>query len=472
MLDGFYLREGGENRLSIPQGRYEIILGANQTNLDKDDALIGQAASANLDIDNTILNAGQRLIPKALRQNWVRYILTFAALLVVASSAYVFWPSKSDEVIAYPGIIVDRPAGQTNPESAKTAKLLENHLITGLEPFEQVNLFVKLQSSSERSTYLLRSVILDSASHHIQMKLIDRANDEIVWSTEITTDDRDQLNFELDRAVVAIAGPYGAITQSELSKKRDDYSVGYPCLLQFDQYLRYRDEKILDRVLRCLEKSATRFPNDAHLLSVLAFTKNLAWGTQGKRKNSVSGKELARRAEALNRNSATASFAMAQSAFFERDCQKGLVWGKQAVDLNPLNSRIIGYLGLYMIGCKIPEGEDFAKRALDLDPQADLAIAATLAFQMLKRGDAVGAKALSKKYRTSAPRIEPGLELTYILAAAKLGERREAKQAWKNLTARFGMPEETPPREVLSKWIANPLLVHEIGLVFDEIQLY
>tara|TARA_R110001599_G_scaffold78552_2_gene213488 strand:- start:2175 stop:2573 length:399 start_codon:yes stop_codon:yes gene_type:complete len=131
----------------------------------------------------------------------------------------------------------------------------------------------------------------------------------------------------------------------------------------------------------------------------------------------------------------------------------------------------MGYLGLYMLACNMPEGEAYSVRALELDPYADLAVAATLAMQELQRGDAMGARQLSSEYLDSAPGAAPGLEISYILSTAALGDKAEAQRAWRSLIARSGLPKTATPRDVLSRWIANPALIRELEQDFEDANL-
>jgi hypothetical protein len=107
--------------------------------------------------------------------------------------------------------------------------------------------------------------------------------------------------------------------------------------------------------------------------------------------------------------------------------------GRGAVRLNPLNSRIMGYLGIYMLACDMPEGEAYSIRAMQMDTNADLSIAATVAMQKLRRGDAEGAQEMSSKYMDSMPGAALGLEISYILSSAMLGEKDDARKAWRLL---------------------------------------
>ena len=124
------------------------------------------------------------------------------------------------------------------------------------------------------------------------------------------------------------------------------------------------------------------------------------------------------------------------------------------------------------MGCKMPEGADYASKALEMDPAADLAIAATLAIQKLKQGDAFGARQLTLKYMALAQKYEPGLELAYILSSAMLNDKRTARRSWKRLTARYGLPATAKPREFTTKLIANPNLLREVDLLFDQADIF
>jgi hypothetical protein len=360
-------------------------------------------------------------------------------------------------------------AGERANELAET---VGNQVIRGLNGFGGIRVFETASGQAAQSGYVIKLRFLEPAAERIELRLLDGASGEILWAKEIDTVNDDAMKLGVDRAIVALAGHYGEIAQAEMSKVENDYSVGYPCLLQFDLYVRYRDQEQLEPLRKCLQKSLKRFSHDAHLMSVLAFAKNMSEQSDSETRFKGVGMLLARRAEALDRSHAGANFAVAQSAFFDGDCDTGVAWGKKAVALNPLNSRISGYLGLYMIGCNLPEGELYAARALELDPNADLTIAAAVAFQKLKRGEAEAARQMSTEYMASSPRDEPGLELTYILSSALLGDKKEARKAWKILAERYGMTEKSPPREVLGRWISNPALLDDIMTVVDRSALF
>lgn len=474
MLDHFYRHAPGENRLAIPYNHYEIMLIPNNAGnsagnpdnepdlVDPDPAVLAENGAA-VEI---------RFRGKSWSINRAPLLVLLAAIISLAIGAtYYSQRTAPSNRIAYPAIIVKSPEGIVSPSNLSKTEMIQTHLVGALDKFDQIRIFDEDAELEDRSQYLLESSVLNEEADRIQVRLIDRATKEVVWSDRIETIDGEAMEANLDAAVVAIASPYGAVALQELSKYRDDFTPGYPCLLQFHQYMRYRDQKILKPVLGCMNASAKKFASDPYLLSMLVVAKPMSerFADQGAIEGSV--EQFADQAAKIDTNSASANFAVAQSAFFDGDCRKGVAWGKHAVELNPLNSRITGYLGLYMLACQLPEGEEYAERALRMDPNADLAIAATLVVQKLRSGDAEAARDLALEYRASAKGSTPGLDISYILSTAMLGDKQEARRAWKRLAVRSGLPETAATRLVLEKWIANPDLVRELELLFEQAQI-
>jgi tetratricopeptide (TPR) repeat protein len=404
-----------------------------------------------------------------------RFFAILGALILLVSITilgYLLWPAQVVDEIAYPRVALDLPDGASGESASKLSSSIGNRLVRGLDGFGGIRIFDAKSGQLEKFDYVIRLRFLEATADEIELRLLDGHSGEILWSKELHTANDEAFKLELDKAIIALAGQYGKIVQIEMAKAEDNYSLGYPCLLQFDLYTRYREPEKLKPLRKCLQQSVERFPHDAHILSVMAFVENMSAGAGTGNTAKGAGMLLARQAEALDHNSAAANFAVSQSAFFLGDCKTGLAWGKKAVALNSLNSRISGYLGLYMIGCNYPEGERYAARALELDPDADLTIAAAVAFQMLKRGEAQAARELSSEYMASSPRKEPALELTYILSSAMLNDKKEARRAWKAMATRFGLSERSPPREVLNQWIDSPILLDEIMMVVRRSRMF
>ncbi len=478
ILDNFYQREGGENRLSIPLNNYEISVIPNKTvaaNGHRSDTgdLIGIEAPVD-ESEPEHFSAAQQSA-QFNKQGWSRMnagmAIAVVAILLALVAGYFWFLQPAHKEIAYPAVIVADTGGIVNEKTRREAETRKAYLISSLVKFEQLRVWSRESTKSQTKLYTLESSILDDTGEKIQFQLTDNDTEELIWSEQVTIDGKEQLEDKLSSVVIDIAGPYGAIEQAELSKYRDDYSPGYPCILQFHQFIRYRDAAVANSVRECVVKSVRQYPDDHYLLSMLAAAKAISQRFGSDSEIGPPAMEIARRAVQLDRTSALANFAVAQVAFFEGDCDTGVAWGKRAVELNPLNSRIAGYLGLGMLGCNIPGGEVYAARALEMDSSTDLVVAAVVAFHKLRKGDALGSQQMSKEYMAGALHPEPGLEITYILSSAILGDKSEARAMWKKHAARYGFSEDTPVKKVIGSWIANPRLIDQIALAFDKVEL-
>jgi hypothetical protein len=477
MLDHFYLREKSESRLSIPYNHYEIIVGAREGDGDADPMPIDPEAHGGVPRDPSIERVMvARNFAGRVQRVGRGQILAIVAVIMLLAVWGTYFLQKTDSVtattIAYPVVIVKASEGNIDSSSRITLEMIRSHLVGALDKFDEVRVFDQDADPNNPSQYLLESLKLNDAADRVQLRLVDRTTREVVWSSSIEMTTSQEREADLARAVIDIAGPYGKIAQHELTKHRVDFTPGYPCLLQFHQYMRYRDPVLLKPVFKCMDASAKQFPYDSYLMSMLAIAKNIS--RQFGLPDAIDGsrEDFAMRAAKIDNDSASATFAVAQSAFFEGDCRRGLAWGERAVRLNPLNSRIMGYLGIYMLACDMPEGEAYSIRAMQMDANADLSIAATVAMQKLRRGDAEGAQEMSSKYMDSMPGAALGLEISYILSSAMLGEKDDARKAWRLLAERSGFPETAEPAKVLGKWIFDPNLVRQLEADFKKARLY
>lgn len=487
MLDHFYLREKSEYRLHIPYHHYEIILGSNEPDQKTGDPTADDLPTEKLLVDpeqNGEKSPDTLIKPEIATHSFAErlglvgrgtFLAILVAMLLLAAGA-IFYLQKSDKepevTIAYPAIIVKTPEGIINSSSRATLEIIHSHLVGTLEKFDQMSIFDENSAPINSSQYLLESSNLNETADRVQLRLVDSATREVIWSDRIEMATNQEWEADLNRAVINIAGPYGKIAQHELSKHRVDFTPGYPCLLHFHQYMRYRDPALLERVLQCMNVSAQKFPNDSYLMSMMAIAKRVSEENGFPDRIDGSREDFALRAAKIDNSSALATFAVAQNAFYEGDCRRGVLWGERAVSLNPLNSRVMGYLGIYMLACDIPEGEAYAIKSLQMDPDADLPIAATVAMQKLRRGEAQAAQELSSKYLDSIPGAALGLEISYILSSAMLGEKEHARQVWRKLAERSGFPETAEPGEVLGKWITDPALLRKLEADFKIAALY
>lgn len=478
MLDAFYKREGGQNRLFIPYNHYEIMLIPNnrdERDEDKDDkptlaasniftlrpSMRGDTPSA----ANPVQKPGERLARKTANWRMPALILTFLAGLFAA--LFYLNQSAAHHVVDYPSLAISSSGGAIGPDNGPLRTTTESFLITALRKFEPLRVFDGHNQANGNPDYLLKSVILPNSHNNVQLQLVDGRTREILWTDMINIMPGDDPAAIIAPSIVNIAGPYGIIARNELARARDDFSPGYHCLLQFDQYMRYRDKAVAGKLDKCLTASARKYNDDAYMLATYAFAQSIFHRLNNPDAPYNSGMEWANAAEQLNSESAMANFAVARAAFFEGNCSKGINWGQKAVALNPLDSRISGYLSLYMTGCGYPDAESYATMALQSDHNADPVIAASLAFRKVEKGDNAGARQMTEHYLANALQPEPSLQIVYILASARLGETDDARRVWRSLAQRFDLPETVTSEKLLSKIIANPMVARRVRNAFD-----
>lgn len=464
MLAVFYGHEGGETRLDIPLGSYEIEIISNpdlQHAKDSDlrtKEIGSQSSNAVEEYEIT----GQ--VQPRSQTSWLNTtFLAFGSVLVVAIAAAVYFmfagSNKLPEEVEYPSLTILETVRGQQIEDVSLARQVDNFISNGLYRFEGIKVLRGETLATVESDYYLKTMIGAGQVNEINLELRDAITQQIIWSDKVDiVKDSEELNRALSKLVVAVAGPYGAIASRERELNKNSYEIGYPCFLQLNSYLRYRDEGQLEPVLKCAKATVKAYPNDAYILSMAAFANYLSTQQKTAIKFDETVDDMAKRAIKLSPRSANANFAMARSSFSAGDCESGRKWGMAAYKLNPNDARLSGYLSIYLVSCGYPEGEKLANEAVDIDPNVDLAIVSSLAFYSLKRGDPKRAYEIATNYLTGAPRVEPSLLLVASLSAMSIGKQVEAKGYWTQITTKFNLPANSAARLVISQFIANPML--------------
>jgi Flp pilus assembly protein TadD len=461
MLDLFYAHEGGETRLSIPKGSYEIEIISN---LSMDPQPLPQRL-ASADENHRLPGTYKPYIARLA----IAFILSAAAFFGIYKLVGTY-SAAAPTTIDYPSLALTKPDFAGDPADASFAARIFSLSSSALYRFEGIKVFQAGSNASLTSDYALTSTVISGPQRQINLSVVSRTSDEIIWSETISDmQDTDALDFALAKSVVAIAGPYGAIAQDQRKLLAGSYAAGYPCLLQLDIYLRYRDEGQLDPVLRCVEKTARAYPNDAYALSMSAFGNYIARQRKKKFDLGQSANAMSQHALRIDAQSASANFAMARAAFFGGDCASGRKWGDKSMALNPYDMRTMGYLGVYLIVCNDTYGGVLATRALAVDPNADLLTASSLAFLKFEEGDAQTAYDISTQYLTAAPRNEPSLQMIAVLSSAALGRHNEANQRWAKVVKRFDMPPNSKAGPVLRRFVTNPEMIKRLERSFAEV---
>jgi tetratricopeptide (TPR) repeat protein len=459
MLEAFYAIEGGTTRLQIPIGSYEIAIVDNQGG--QQSVVIETEAEQSL---GTTEDQQPNSPTKTTLKFNTRAIAVFVAFVGMISAASFFTMGifvKTDlDVIDYPSLAIEEPTFVSIERDAATANQMMNIINEALFRFEGLNIYYSDSDIENQTDYKLITNVISGHETEANFRLVNRNNSKIIWSKTLKGElHTAEMDLRLAKTLVEIAGPYGAVAEDRRIALNGSLEAGYPCMLQFDNYMRYRKEKKLRPILDCLEKTLEKNPSDAFVMSNLAYASYIARQRKIKVANGRSGPVLAREAVEIDPRSASAKFALARSEFFSGHCNAGKKWGYEAVEQNPLDTRILGYFSIYLSVCRDQNAEAMATRALELDGGIDLIIPANLTMIKLARNDRQGAYEISQRYLNGASRNEPSLLVAGAIAAAAFGRPKEAKALWRKVTIIFNMPSNSNARPVLEKFIVNKQLL-------------
>lgn len=459
LLDAYYALEDRETRLNLPIGSYEIeIIGTIKT------AKFDSSKNyANIDAEALVTN--DLTVPKTgLRDG--RWLLAGAMAAIILSAllgAYDISNVAEPTSPQYPSLVVYDAELSHKLRDADLANQTSNMISSALSRFEGINIYMARQGEYAPAEYGLKIKVAEGRKSTVTLLLLSNKDSKIIWSQTIKEDPASkQLNLALDKTLIQIAGPYGVISQDMREKLAGNTQPGYPCTVQFDHYLRYRDENQLRSTMECLDDTLRLYPNDAFLISRIAFADHIVTQRALRNNSGIEAAQLAHKAVQIDPGSANARFARARTEFFQNDCEAGRKWGDEALERNPLDTRIMGYFGLYLVACNDPYAEELVQRALDLDPDVDLIVPSSLAFLKFQRGDNQGAYEISKKFLTGALREEPSLMTIGAICAASVGRRKEAEKLWTKVTKHFGFPVNAKARPVLEKFIVNKQIVDKL----------
>ena len=462
MLDAFYAIEGGQSKLRIPLGAYEIKIVGNQD--ERAQAKIEYPTEQKLtEITDQMPQSRANTTPKL-----IALTAAVAVTLVGLFAAVFYWTtdffsSSLPAKVEYPSLAIAEPNFVSTERDADAANRTMNVINEALSRFEGVDIHYSYSDKTSEADYELMTNVMYGPVTELNFKLINRKKGEIIWSKTVKErQNTAEMELALAKILIEVAGPYGAINEDQRGSLNGSMATGYPCLLQFDNYMRYRNENKLRLVLNCTKKTLTAYPGDAFVISKVAFANYIARQRKIDVSDDKRGPELARRAVEIDPRSANARFALARSEFFGGNCSSGRKWGYEAVELNPLDTRIMGYFSLYLNVCGDENAEAMATKALELDRDGDLIVPSNLVMIKLAKNDKQRAYEISRRFLTGAPRDEPSLLVAGAIAAAAVGRPKEAKTLWRKVTRILNIPENSKARAVLEKYIINKQLLNKM----------
>jgi hypothetical protein len=489
LLDRYYAETPWLHRLRVPQGSYEIVV-QHRTAPPSSRAAEGPRDEAAVQPDSAPASGGglagtakPAAVPAPRRRGIWRWV-GFAAALALAAFAG-WWFARSDgqllgaDFVPMPTIEVSNPAsGDTGPSRAM-ARGLDGKLRDGLRRFELVQLLSSRKPGAGArpipADYRLDASIVRTLEGPVDVTLVLNrvADDRAIWSQQIRLTDDDIPEFRgLEPAIAQMAGDYGVIVRDQLQRQPDNYAPGFHCLAQFNRLRQMRTPAAALRIDRCLRASLVDMPGDPVPLAALSLLRFGEWqqlrATPKGKEAFAEGQDFAQRAYMAAPNSTPGIFAMARAHFYSSNCQRGVAMGNSAVELNPYDPDLAGFMGLFKTSCGLnAEGEALLARSVMLDDSHAGVPAVTLAFLHSQRGEQAEALALLDRM-PSPSNMEPQYLMVRSIVLARTGKVDEARILWRRLLDYTGQPAAASPETVLRQFMITPAVIARASVALRE----
>lgn len=465
LLDRHYASIAWERRLSIPLGGYEVEL--------KDRAAVSAAEPIGTDglDDLSGPRAGGWRRINWLSGRWRR--IAFSVLLLVLASLVLLGGARSilsdnefatvGQNIAAPVVEISPPETGGSEVEQELARRVESHLRRAFLNFDMVRVRSGRGALGDTpagsADYRLSGALTHSNADRAQLTLVlDRVRDQrTIWSTQVTLSAKASAEPDMvSSAVSQLAGDYGEIVQDKLRSEPGSHLAGFPCLAQYNRYRHTRDLRAEARIDQCLRASLKHAPSDPALLSALSFVRFAVWQRTGDAGAGTDAEAFAKRAGDNGLSRSSGLFALARAAYFRGDCAHASTLAGRAIQINPYDADIAGYVGVYESACgNVDFGEKMLRRSMDLDRSHSALPTVTLAFLLAERGQNDEATKLLDGL-PSAATYEMQFLLVKTIVAENRGDVAAARTLWAALVRQANLPPGAPTKHVLRQFITSP----------------
>lgn len=472
LLDRYYAETAWVHRLRVPQGSYEIVVQhrSSPPTRSAPDGEGGVRAPSD-DVVAPSRPGRQRVrpsVPLSVRWFWIPLI----ALLALAAGwwASANWRSLSQPTARpMPLLALSVPQTGDTPISRALARALDARLRDGLRRFDLIDLRSAGGSTGAApvgADYRLDASIVRMLDGPADVTLVlNRVSDQrTIWSQQFHLTKEEMPGFApVDTAIAQIAGDYGVIVRDQVQQHPEDFAPGYPCLAQFNRMRQMRNPLGAQRIDACLRATLDRKPNDPVTLMALSLLRFGDWqprrGTPEGAAAFAEARTLALRAYENGRGTSPGLFAMARANFYASNCASGLAMGDDALQLNPYDADLAGFMGLFKLGCGQEEqGTALLQRSLDLDSSNPGVPAVTLAFVRSQGGNQDAAKAILDRV-PSPSKLEPQFLLVRSIVLARQGQVPAARAVWQRLLQYTKQPANAAPETVLRQFMITPAVI-------------
>ncbi|MBY8825376.1 tetratricopeptide repeat protein [Sphingomonas colocasiae] len=293
----------------------------------------------------------------------------------------------------------------------------------------------------------------------IALTLLDLQTGDQLWSDVIDVTPQASvagqpsttLTDRMRPAIIALISPFGVIASHQRSLLQPVGEPGYACMLDYEEYFRYRDPAARTRVRDCVRETVLREPMDPVALAAAAFM-NLDPAIGGGGPDGLTrAADHARRAVAANSKNAEALVADSRVAMMHGQCTRGRDLGLRGTSLNPYNPELAGMVGYLLITCGDPDGATMLQRAVAEDPDVPAFYGAALILALVERGETPAALHVADTIRPPGAGMYGQYEVTQTFAEAARGNIPAARAHWAKASRTAGK-SATDVNAVLSRY--------------------
>lgn len=487
LLDRYYADTPWVHRLRVPQGSYEVVV---QYRAAPPSARSADEPAVADDVKTAALAAATGRPHGSggahrRHDGGPRFGRWIVVLVLLGLALLTLWMLRGgpgqlfvSDPVSVPLLEVSAPAAGNSPESRALARALDGKLRDGLRRFELVDL---LSSKAPGSTaprngdYRLDTSLVRTNEGNTDVTLVlNRVADQrAIWSQQLRLTQQETPEFfAIEPLVAQLAGDYGVIVRDQVQRQPDNFSPGFPCLAQFNRMRQMRNVTVVKQVDTCLRATLKANPRDPVALTALSLVRYGDWQPQ---RMTPAGREALSEARALalrsyesSPNSAAGLFAMARANFYSGNCAGGNAMGDAAIALNPYDSDMSGFLGLFKLTCgQATEGEVLLRRSLQLDSSYPGVPAVTLAFVLSQRGELVEARKILDQM-PSPSNMEPQYMMVRAIVLAKQGDVAAGRVQWQRLLTYTRQPADAAPERVLGRFMITPVVIQRASAALRE----
>ena len=287
----------------------------------------------------------------------------------------------------------------------------------------------------------------------------DAQADILIWSRiVIMPPEPEKIPAALIPILGEINGGQGIIASYEAVQTRNMDDGGYPCLLKYFEFVRYRSDIMEDKVAACLEKPVLETHIRGTMLGFRAlFEMERKSASEDVDAAYARGMLFARAAVIVDPNDSWANFAVANLSYLKRDCPMARLYTQRAMAANPNSSAFSAVLAGLAPICDYPDAEKLLDQAIQSQSpyvaraRLQLVLAAISQKRPEKIAEIHDAELPLSRYNRS------NFYLTEAMIAASKGQRQEAARYW-GLFAAATPPQSSTANDKMRNFVVVPVV--------------